>query len=398
MRIELKQPYLSIKKMNGFDLPDFAVLIGRNGVGKTQLLDAIAKGSASVSDLLNSEIEKYDINKFQPKDSAQIPWGACVFAEKTTEKYFSRKSGPALADIAKKIFAKTVKTFQLREQSDERCQFEEELRNKISQTPDFKYFTGINDSEALSAYSQEILTDVIGPLRPKKQQSRSSRSDEKGTCGNDSAILLSLAMKLTGKLPHELLCDDVLRAAYYEGDTIANNLSQAFTRYKVEQYSWAHTQGEARQDSIQNLMFEYRQLNPPPWTLLRESLNRMRNASDDPQLFNFEFSDPETDEIIFADHSQYSFAATFTNRATGESYSVRSLSSGEKILVSLCLTAFNQTMGRRRPRLVLLDELDALLHPSMVSALIAGLKDEFVDNGKRRNFTISLRATSKCCH
>ena len=114
---------------------------------------------------------------------------------------------------------------------------------------------------------------------------------------------------------------------------------------------------------------------------MREHLDRMREASDDSELFNFEFSDPETDEITFADHQQYSFAVTFTNLATGESYSVASLSSGEKILMSLCLAAFNQKMGRRRPRLVLLDELDAVLHPSMVSALIAGLKDQFVENG-----------------
>ncbi len=45
-------------------------------------------------------------------------------------------------------------------------------------------------------------------------------------------------MKLTGTFPHELLRDDILRAAHYEGKTLANQVSQAFTRYKVEQYSW----------------------------------------------------------------------------------------------------------------------------------------------------------------
>ena len=82
MHIELKQPYLSIKKMNGFDLPDFAVLIGRNGVGKTQLLDAIMKGSASVSDLPISEIEKYDINTFQPRNSGLFGWRKLRFRRK----------------------------------------------------------------------------------------------------------------------------------------------------------------------------------------------------------------------------------------------------------------------------------------------------------------------------
>ena len=118
MHIELKQPYLSIKKMNGFDLPDFAVLIGRNGVGKTQLLDAIMKGSASVSDLPISVIEKHDINTFQPRDSGLFDWGNSVFAERTAELYFSKKSGTALADIAEKIIADTVTKFQLGEQSD----------------------------------------------------------------------------------------------------------------------------------------------------------------------------------------------------------------------------------------------------------------------------------------
>ena len=75
MRLILKQPYLSIQEMNGFDLPDFAVLIGRNGVGKTQLLDAITKGAVSVSGLSNSEIEKYDIQTFQPRSSGSAGWG-----------------------------------------------------------------------------------------------------------------------------------------------------------------------------------------------------------------------------------------------------------------------------------------------------------------------------------
>ena len=38
VHIALKTPYLSIKEMNEFDLPDFAVLIGRNGVGKNVVI------------------------------------------------------------------------------------------------------------------------------------------------------------------------------------------------------------------------------------------------------------------------------------------------------------------------------------------------------------------------
>ena len=40
-------------------------------------------------------------------------------------------------------------------------------------------------------------------------------------------------------------------------------------------------------------------------------------------------------------------------------------------------------MGQRNAGLILLDELDAVLHPSMISALIAGLKNQFVNKGTR---------------
>ncbi len=132
---------------------------------------------------------------------------------------------------------------------------------------------------------------------------------------------------------------------------------------------------------MQNLLSDYRHRNTPPWILLRNNLDQLRKASDDPQLFDFEFSDPDADDIIFADHVNYSFRAVFRNRSTGESYSLDSLSSGEKILMSLCLATFNQTMGQGRPKLLLFDELDAVLHPSMISSLIRGLKTQFVDRG-----------------
>ena len=51
--------------------------------------------------------------------------------------------------------------------------------------------------------------------------------------------------------------------------------------------------------------------------------------------------------------------------------------------MALCLTSFNHYLGRRRPRLLLLDELDAVLHPSMVAALVATLKSLFVQHGTK---------------
>ena len=44
MRIQIRQSYKSIETLTTEELPDFAILIGRKGAGKTQLLEAINEG------------------------------------------------------------------------------------------------------------------------------------------------------------------------------------------------------------------------------------------------------------------------------------------------------------------------------------------------------------------
>ena len=69
MRIELKRPYKSIATLKTEELPDFAVLIGRNGVGKTQLLDALKEGTAAIPKIGVNEIELYDMVSFRPPNA-----------------------------------------------------------------------------------------------------------------------------------------------------------------------------------------------------------------------------------------------------------------------------------------------------------------------------------------
>ena len=208
-------------------------------------------------------------------------WMNPRFAQDTAIRYFSRSSGPALAEVAESIFRKIRNDFELGDSADGRRAFDDAWRREIRRMPEFGYFSNMEGSDAVSTYSRKIRRDVIGPLNSRNANSRTSTSNEKGSCGTDPAALLSLAVKLTGKLPQELCRDDVLRAAHYEGDTIANQLSQAFTRDKVEQCSWAHMQSEAGEKSVQSLMAEYRQERCPPWVTLRGNLDRMREPVKD---------------------------------------------------------------------------------------------------------------------
>lgn len=128
----------------------------------------------------------------------------------------------------------------------------------------------------------------------------SSRGGEAGiirSFNHNQAALVCHAMKIHNKFPHELDRNDLLTASHYEGGTISNQISQVFSRFKVEQYVWAHAESERCERSVRQLLEDYLQEHTPPWKLLSSHLDQLRNASDDPNLFNFEFTDPESHTI-----------------------------------------------------------------------------------------------------
>ena len=374
MKLNLRKPYLSIEQLNEFELPDFAVLIGRNGVGKTQILDAIARKDISVIGSVDFNIEKYDFNSFQPNSGGQANWEQIILFDSTVQKFFSPNDGStALVEVARKIYeVKTLEyasDFSMLNEFDQITHeyFAKDLNAKVT-----SLIRGINCGD----YINEIREKVIRPATTNV----STRMDRKESV---SSNLLPLAMKISGKLPHLLSEEDFLNAANYEGGTIANRLSEVFTIYKLEQYLWAHRESEIIEKSIKELLLEYRERNPAPWLKLRDHLESLRGIFDSNELFNFEFTDPENKRINYSSYQNYQFQAEFRNLHTGKIYPLKNLSSGEKILMSLCLATFNRNMGRHQPNLILLDELDAVLHPSMIKAYIYCLKEFMVKNGTR---------------
>ena len=383
MRIELKQSYKSIVTLTTEELPDFAVLIGRNGAGKTQLLDALKEGVATILDIGVDAIEKYNMVDFRPPNTDEANRHANQFAQITADAYLlSPPGGQPPIETAEAIFDELTSDIERDSGAQARDDFERRLREEVRRLPDFAVF--VPDSPEPS-YKKTLYERVLAPLIPMNTGRRGRRSSDqpKNRFNGNQAALISAAVKLTGKLPHELTRDDIMRASHYEGDTLSNSISAVFAAYRVDQFIWAHKRIETEHIDFAELITEYRTKYPPPWETLREILSDMREAAGDDGLFNFDFSDPDDYELHMGNYEQFSFKADMTNRTTGTQYELDSLSSGERVLMALCLASFNQYLGRRRPKLFLLDELDAVLHPSMVAALVRMLKTLFVPQGTK---------------
>ena len=383
MRIQLGQSYKSIETLTTEELPDFAILIGRNGVGKTQLLEAINEGPAGIPSVSRDEIELYDMTSFGSPNSGSANRAVNQFARTTADAYLlAPPEGRSAVKTTEEIFEQFLSDIERDSGAGERDEFTRSLKDEILRLPDFAVFT---DGGQPSAYKRALREQVMGRFMPAQTQERGRRSSNQphSSFNNNQAALLSTAMKLADKFPHQLTYDDIMRASHYEGATLSNSVSAVFAAYKVDQFIWAHKRIEEHCVDFSELMAEYRTMYPPPWETLRNILSAMRDAAGADGLFDFDFSDPGEHELNMGNYERFSFKAEMTNRTTGAKYELDSLSSGEKVLMGLCLASFNQYLGRRRPKLLLLDELDAVLHPSMVAALVRTLKELFVPNGTK---------------
>lgn len=375
MSIELRQPYKSIHALRTEELPDFAILIGRNGSGKTQLLEALREGVAVIPGVGVADMEFFDMTSFRPPNTSGANRHGNNFAKIAADAYLlPRPDQPPYREIARALFDQVASEIERTAGVDARDEFESGLRDEVRRLRDFSVIVFGN---ADSPYNGAFHEQVLGPLSPQGLGSR------RNSFNGSQPALLSAAMKMTDKLPHELTRDDILRAGHYEGETIANSISEVFAAYKVDQYTWAHTRIETERVDYADLIAEYQRRYPPPWETLREILSAMRDASGEIGLFDFEFSDPDEHQLNMGNYEEFGFKSEMTNRTTGAQYELDWLSSGEKVLMALCIVWFNQYLGRRRPRLLLLDELDAVLHPSMAAALVETLKTLFVAQGTK---------------
>ncbi len=382
MNIKLNSRHKSIAVLETEDLPGFTILIGRNGAGKTQILEALSEGRAVIAGIGRDEIERYDMASFLPPNVSRADRQVNQFAQATADAYLSPVGGQPPIETAAAIFNQFVNDIGSDSGSRARDDFECNLRDEIRRLPDFAIFAA--DAQDPS-YKKTLYPQVLAPLNRENtgRQGRRSSDQPKNRFNGNQATLLSAAMKLSVKLPHELTRGDIMRASHCEGHTMANSISEVFATYKLDQFISAHKRIEREHVPFDELLSEYRVENPPPWETLRAILSDMRDAAGDDGLFNFDFSDPEDSDLRVENYDQFTFASVMTNRTTGAQYALDSLSSGEKILMTLCLVSFNQYFGRRRPKLLLLDELDALLHPSMVAAMFKTLKTLFVSQGTK---------------
>jgi len=138
---------------------------------------------------------------------------------------------------------------------------------------------------------------------------------------------------------------------------ISQKIGEVFYNYRLSEIE-LQSKKETEESIIKNL-------GEKPWKVLREIIKESK--------LPFEVNDPSNNGI------RDGFQLKLTHQFLKEEISFNDLSSGEKVLIALVFYLYNSQEKNVFPKLMLLDEPDAHLHPSMSQQFLNVIKNVLVD-------------------
>lgn len=345
MRIEYRSDHLSIKKFNAVDVPDFIVLTGINGSGKSHLLSAIAGGQVLVDGQANGGALFSPVT-FKLNDDALVQTHSIRQAKEQAWRMFDDGFRNRLRQFADKIA----------DQIPDLVQRAAELNVPLLEVP---------GDEAFGQYKLEIR----GMLSPMLSASRMHEQVQ------IYPSLLGMLMRLPYP-GHDLTRDDFDRYFRVSDGEIAllpMHLGRVIWNYYVEmqanrnrRYTKMEYGGDLSSYSDEEF-FEY--YGPKPWDILNSILEEF--GSLDYKVPSPEGQDSFLDyKLRIQSKSDPALNLEFSN-----------LSSGERVMFALVGAVYRAGTVERFPQVVLLDEIDASLHPSMIKIMLSIIGNILVKKG-----------------
>ncbi len=306
IEITIVKPYKSITAPCVFELPSFAVLTGKNGSGKTHLLEAISK-------------KEFSKIKYDGKSISDIKYIAFNGLNPVIKEQGDIK------DITK--FVNDVW---------------DRLQNNLKEFPSNIFNNAIVNNSSI--HNKKLPANYIEFIHK----------------------VIELKKVKINKLTEDDLLD-YCDVSYMNEDFFTAQFALIFMNYHR---LWVENKFEAflketaenTKEPLTDEEFSDR-YGERPWDFVNKILSRLEipyqvNRPESLSLdvpYNLSLKDDNGTEIHFPD-----------------------LSTGEKVLMSLALAVYNTDSNSKKPDLLLIDEPDAPLHPSMSAKLIEVLNEEIV--------------------
>jgi energy-coupling factor transporter ATP-binding protein EcfA2 len=384
MKLSFQHPYKSIQQLPVSELPSFTIVTGANGSGKTHLLRAIEEGCLVVDDIPKNKIRFYTgYNMVPAHENGVVPrsLNRTGLASK-----FARLSQGALVDVL----------YLAKEAVKEQVILSKEVLaacvtgNAVS----ISLATQLLIKGVVDSYHDCLVTKIkMGELEnemPVHFSSEEANREFNYTYpqsstqpqvtklnGFECSIMLRLLAQ-GGKLFFDFSETDCLNLYPLVDqaiDPFQGTLTRLFAAYVREREQNDLDQIRFRRQEAESYLTEEQFLHAfgtAPWEVLNQFL------TDAKLTFRFKRPNPDANARMDLQLVQIS---------RGVDIKFADLSSGERVLLALAQFLF-LSQDRRQPvsipELVLLDEADAPLHPSMTADLLRIIQEVLVEkHGKR---------------
>jgi len=358
MNIKLTTPFKSLGEFEAIDLPNFCLITGRNGSGKSQLVEVIDlfRQGTNRNIQLNVNRMKIQIGGMNPPSTSYLDsgilnstigghWGnyaSSLHYMPTLEKLYIENPTLTLTKITKQSLENAITEVaipEVRRALDGINQF-----SNPSSTPDIHYI----QTATQSIYDKKESLDIarMVALQAKKDLSKIQHAD-----------FMSFP-------PEERFLD--------RNDLFSSSIEQIFYSYaKRRHLNYIHW--FANEQLGKNLEClsdnEFGEKYQPPWVTINKIFKNNKLN------YSFQEISPES----FVDNAPIDFR--LIKNSNGSVIEFANLSSGEKIIIGLIVKLFTSEYYEKNlelPELIVLDEPDAYLHPELSKLLISVLNETFV--------------------
>lgn len=340
MQLIFQSPHLSIDRFDSVDIPDLAILTGVNGSGKSHLLEAIEKRHVTIPGKENASIVLFNYETFKLENEPEFN-GHQIAAERESawqyheqqirNNVISWRSGLGAAYDALKANCVASKRSFLSLDADQIGQYKTNFANFFN--------------------SQHIR------MHPQAQGIRS----------------------LAKQLPYSI--DEMQREEFLrlyrpyvlKNDFLPNQLGKIFWDYyikyrgnQINEYENAKN-GKSYQVLAEDEFIKTH--GEKPWELVNKILQTF-------DTLKYKVNSPEGADYF----GNFRLRLQHIEKP-GLEVEFNSLSSGEKILMALVASVYKSASDGNFPDILLLDEVDASLHPSMMKNMLDVIQKIFLTQG-----------------
>lgn len=347
LKLKFLRPIISIRTLEPIELPQLTVLTGPNGSGKTHLFQAISEGAIEIEGINQHSIRSYSWQNLIPADT-----GATVGI---TQKMRNDQIFDTYRQIVSDYFLQVESI--ARETLPPRLVGKRDLLLRADENEIALEAHDTVQADIFARRTQKLISSVPSKAAPR--------------LGITEAGFTALVAQ-SGRNALSLTRDDFDDVATWgETNLFQQSFGELFATYRNlwvenELKRAAQTRGQSTAAPLTDDEFRGRYM-VEPWIFVNQAF---RTAN-----LPFEINTPNM-------YAYDAYQPRLKKTTTGAEVSFNELSSGEKVLMSLAFGVYYAHDRRQiahKPALLLLDEIDAPLHPAMAQVYLRILKETLVE-------------------